>query len=78
MTKWTDEELDEFHSMLYAFLSFINEPELQKISEKESDQYYQKVVFGHISSLKTRINEMLEEHGGRCYPITKLNKGNEK
>lgn len=76
MIKWTDEELDEFHSMLYAFLSFIHEPELQKISEKEPEPYYQKVVLGHISALKKRIDEMLEEHGGRSYPITVQSRSN--
>jgi hypothetical protein len=79
-SKWTDEELDELHSSLYSFLSFMDESALYKVSESCNSKFptipNNQIILGHISALKRRLDQMLEEHGGRQYPITVQNKGN--
>jgi hypothetical protein len=57
---WTGEELDELHSVLYAFLSFCDESALTWMGKD-------KIGINHVSALKKRLDEMLTSHGGRTY-----------
>ena len=80
MNNWTNEELNELHNHLYSFLSFMDESALYKVSENCCNKLpsipNNQVILGHISALKRRLDEMLEEHGGRFYkPITKIING---
>ncbi len=59
--KWTDEELDELHHTLWAFLSFIDDYALDKMSKRDKD------VLGHVTAMKKSLGEMLDAHGGRDY-----------
>jgi len=59
--KWTDEELDELHSHLWAFMSFIDDVSLEVIGKR------QPIVVSHVRALAKMINEKIEDHGGRFY-----------
>lgn len=80
--KWTDEELDELHSSLWSFLSFIDESALYKVAESCNKQFpaipNNQIILGHISTLKRQLENMLEEHGGRFYNTTKLQERKEQ
>ena len=65
MKIWTDEELDELHGSLWAFLSFIDDDAL-KIMGKGDDR-----IVGHVTAIKKSLDERLEEHGGRFYKPNK-------
>ena len=67
--EWTNEELDELHSSLHSFLSFVTDESMKIMVETFGENSGQ--VFGHVKAIKSQINEMLEQHGGRFYkPIT--------
>lgn len=65
MKRWTDEELDELHGSLYAFLSFVTDESIEVMTKKFGENQVQ--VFGHVKAVKGSINDMLKEHGGRFY-----------
>jgi len=58
--KWTNEELDEMHSTLWAFLSFCDEGALRWMGKD-------KIGIQHVTAMKEHLDEMLKVHGGRFY-----------
>jgi hypothetical protein len=77
MKEWNNEELDELHGSLHSFLSFITDESIEVMTKRFGEN--QMKVAGHVKAVKSRINEMLEEHGGRFYtptPITENMEGN--
>jgi hypothetical protein len=58
--KWEDEELDQLHSHLYAFLSFIDQSVLIKMGKD-------KIGIAHVTALKRDLDDSLFKHGGRHY-----------
>jgi hypothetical protein len=65
--KWNIDDLQELHEVLYAFLSFIDEPVLVRMGKD-------KIGIGHVAALKNRLDDMLQEHGGRSYLLLKGDK----
>ena len=57
---WQVDELDELHSHLYAFLSFITEDKIDSL-------FTDKIINGHVQALRRFIDQELTNHGGRFY-----------
>ena len=59
--EWTDEELNELHDNLYAFLSFMDADTLEIMGRREP------IVVGHVRALKRALEMQINDHGGRFY-----------